>query len=127
MSNQNQLSNSDLNHKKPRVLWFAYKKEGGWAFENRTYNLVNNLPGYEHVILPPIRDLKLIEIVINMVDIVVVWHDVDYSGLSDTNKGKVIQSFTGERMFIKILDKIPSNGVFTRGANCLRSCQLKTV
>jgi hypothetical protein len=87
--------------RKKKILWFAYPSET-WAFEIRTHNLIKRLPEYDHQIFIPVKNLKLIEQMINGVDIVFIWHDVSYSQISERSKKKIIQLFSGVRMLKKI-------------------------
>jgi hypothetical protein len=87
---------------KPKMLWFAYPNNTKWAFEIRTYALVNMLSDFDHMVLLPVRNLKFVEAIIDTVDIVMVWNDMIYNELEEHNKCKIIQYLSGMRMFKKV-------------------------
>ncbi len=95
-----------LTGKQPVIVWFAYPRKGGWAFENRTYSLIKHLPNMIHKVIPPTKDLALINAFLDCADIIIVWGKSQYVNLSDRNKRKIIQFMPGDRMLQDIFNPI---------------------
>lgn len=90
---------------KKKILWICDIK--GWAFYNRSSQLINLLPDYEHDIIfyDPEKHIELIESMENY-DIIVSW---SVSMISTKYRDKMIIGLTGGRVQMTAFNRILNN------------------